>query len=265
MWRTSGALVQNSRYYKIIQRDIWCDRSSGRSLSVWTRRTSTGELLSGTNLDVSREKAHVSQVELETSTSKYIDVPKDTYMMPTAATETKLAECSGKQGSPGPQNDKHDDYYANMGDALRTLREDIPHLFRKELNYSIYRDDIVFKDSRLEFQGIKNYKIIFWSLKFHGQLFFRHMNVEILRIWQPEDYVIKMRWQVNGYPRVWWEAEGRIDGISTYKLDKNGKIYEHSIDNVQLRDPPIENPLLYGMNWIYYPSNQPHSLPMPGS
>jgi hypothetical protein len=74
-----------------------------------------------------------------------------------------------------------------------------------------------------------------------------------------------MRWQVNGYPRVWWEAEGRIDGISTYKLDKAGKIYEHSIDNVQLRDPPIENPLLYGMNWIYYPSNQPHSLPMPGS
>lgn len=129
----------------------------------------------------------------------------------------------------------------------------------------IYRDDIVFKDSRLEFKGIKNYKIICWSLRFHGNLFFKHMHVDIMRIWQPEDYIIKMRWQVNGYPRVWWEAEGRIDGISTYKLDRQGKIYEHSIDNVQLRDPPITNPLLYGMNWVFYPSNHPQSIPMPGS
>lgn len=130
---------------------------------------------------------------------------------------------------------------------------------------SIYREDIVFKDSRLEFRGIKNYKIIFWSLRFHGQLFFKHMHVDILRIWQPEEYIIKMRWQVNGYPRVWWEAEGRIDGISTYKLDKKGKIYEHTVDNVQLRDPPIENPLLYGLNYVLSPSKHPQSIPMPGS
>jgi hypothetical protein len=60
-----------------------------------------------------------------------------------------------------------------------------------------------------------------------------------------------------GIPRVWWEAEGVIDGISTYKLDKKGKIYEHSITNVQLRDPPITNPLLYGLNWVYYPNTEP--------
>jgi hypothetical protein len=168
-------------------------------------------------------------------------------------------DTGGGGDGPGSGDGAEDgaDYYANMGDALRILRDDIPQLFRKELNYSIYRDDVMFTDSRLEFQGIKNYKIIFWSLRFHGQLFFRHMNVDILRIWQPEDYCIKMRWKIVGIPRVWWEAEGVIDGISTYKLDKKGKIYEHSITNVQLRDPPITNPLLYGLNWVYYPNTEP--------
>ena len=32
---------------------------------------------------------------------------------------------------PGKQ--KHPDYYANVGDAIRTLREDIPQLFVKDL------------------------------------------------------------------------------------------------------------------------------------
>lgn len=267
MWRAGGFLIQKSKHSGIFHFRGTCSGSNARLCLDWSKRIGTGELYpSRSLLETTRDGVRDNAVEeLETSTSTNDDVHQDNLQLLLEATETKLAEFSGKQGSPGPENDKNDDYYANMGDALRTLRDDIPQLFRKELNYSIYREDIIFKDSRLEFQGIKNYKIIFWSLRFHGRLFFRHTNVEILRIWQPEDYVIKMRWQVNGYPRVWWEAEGRIDGISTYKLDKKGKIYEHSIDNVQLRDPPITNPLLYGMNWVYYPSNQPHSLPMPGS
>lgn len=32
------------------------------------------------------------------------------------------------------EESKKDDYYANMGDAIRTLREDIPQMFRKDLN-----------------------------------------------------------------------------------------------------------------------------------
>jgi len=47
------------------------------------------------------------------------------------------------------------------------------------------------------------------------------------------------RWTVHGIPRVPWEAEGIFDGVSTYKLDSAGKIFEHSVDNMILRDPPI--------------------------
>jgi hypothetical protein len=75
---------------------------------------------------------------------------------------------------------------------------------------------------------MKNYQTIFWSLRFHGRIFFKSLYVEVRRIWQPSDGVICMRWTVHGVPRVPWEAEGTFDGISQYKLDSEGKIYEHA-------------------------------------
>ena len=67
-------------------------------------------------------------------------------------------------------------------------------------------------------------------------------------------------------PRVWWKAEGVIDGISTYKLDSDGMVYEHFVDNVQLRDPPITNPFLYGLNYVLAPRLQgQNQMPVPGS
>ena len=38
-----------------------------------------------------------------------------------------------------------------------------------------------------------------------------------------------MRWTVRGIPRVPWNAEGVFDGVSTFRLDKSGKIYEHQV------------------------------------
>ena len=39
----------------------------------------------------------------------------------------------------------------------------------------------------------------------------------------------RMRWTVHGIPRVPWDAEGIFDGISTFRLDRKGKIYEHQV------------------------------------
>eukprot|EP00775_Hariotina_reticulata_P003636 gene3636-3897_t len=155
--------------------------------------------------------------------------------------------------------EKSSDYYANVGDAIRTLREDIPLLFERELNYDVYRDDITFRDPRNTFSGIKNYRLIFWSLRFHGRIFFKKLYVEVKRIWQPQDGLICMRWTVHGVPRVPWEAEGTFDGISQYKLDSEGKIYEHAVDNVILRDPPVQGigPLLAGLNLVPGTPQQP--------
>eukprot|EP00262_Sarcandra_glabra_P016724 TRINITY_DN5546_c0_g1_i1.p1 TRINITY_DN5546_c0_g1~~TRINITY_DN5546_c0_g1_i1.p1 ORF type:complete len:294 (+),score=4.50 TRINITY_DN5546_c0_g1_i1:85-882(+) len=139
---------------------------------------------------------------------------------------------------PGPaHNSNKNDFYVNLGSAVRTLREDLPSLFNKELNYDIYRDDITFTDPLNELHGIENYKLIFWALRFHGRIMFREISVEIFRVWQPSENVILIRWNLRGVPRVPWEAKGQFQGTSRYKLDRNGKIYEHKVDNLAFNFP----------------------------
>ncbi|CAH9112700.1 unnamed protein product [Cuscuta epithymum] len=130
------------------------------------------------------------------------------------------------------------DYYLNTGYAIRTLREEYPTLFQKDLTYDIYRDDITYKDPLNTFVGIENYKSIFWALRFHGRIFFRELWVDIVSVWQPAESMIIVRWTVHGIPRVPWECHGRFDGTSEYKLDQKGKIYEHRVHNIALNAPP---------------------------
>lgn len=62
---------------------------------------------------------------------------------------------------------------------------------------------------------------------------------------------------MHGIPRVPWETQGIFDGISEYKLDSEGKIYEHRVTNVQMRDPPFaRSPLSFGLNMIPVPRLQ---------
>lgn len=141
------------------------------------------------------------------------------------------------QAPPGDKKHQNDDFYVNLGLAVRTLREDIPLLFAKDLNYDIYRNDITFVDPLNKFTGIENYKLIFWALRFHGKILFREISLEIFRVWQPSENVILIRWNLRGVPRVPWEAKGQFQGTSRYKLDRNGKIYEHKVDNLAFNFP----------------------------
>ncbi|KAK8451857.1 hypothetical protein SEVIR_5G016300v4 [Setaria viridis] len=128
-------------------------------------------------------------------------------------------------------------YYLNMGYAIRTLREELPDVLYKEPSFDIYRDDIVFKDPLNTFKGLENYKRIFWALRFTGRIFFKALWVDIVSIWQPAENLIMIRWIAHGIPRVPWDGLGRFDGASVYKLDKNGKIYEHKVHNVAMNPP----------------------------
>ncbi|KAJ9168616.1 hypothetical protein P3X46_020116 [Hevea brasiliensis] len=140
-------------------------------------------------------------------------------------------------GYQDEQQHQRDDFYVNLGLAVRTLREDLPLLFTKDLNYDIYRDDITFLDPLNTFAGIEKYKLIFWALRFHGKMLFREISLEVYRIWQPSENVILIRWNLKGVPRVPWEAKGQFQGTSRYKLDRNGKIYEHKVDNLAFNFP----------------------------
>uniref|UniRef100_A0A2P2KWA4 Uncharacterized protein MANES_16G047400 n=1 Tax=Rhizophora mucronata TaxID=61149 RepID=A0A2P2KWA4_RHIMU len=68
-------------------------------------------------------------------------------------------------------------------------------------------------------------------------MLFREISLDICRIWQPSEYAILIRWNLKGVPRVPWEAKGQFQGTSRYKLDRNGKIYEHKVDNLAFNFP----------------------------
>ncbi|KAL8499839.1 hypothetical protein ACS0TY_019725 [Phlomoides rotata] len=135
------------------------------------------------------------------------------------------------------EDGKKQDYYVNTGYAIRTIREEFPELFYKEPSFDIYREDIVFKDPLNTFCGIENYKSIFWALRFNGRIFFKALWVDIISVWQPVENLIMIRWTVHGIPRIPWESRSRFDGTSEYKLDKDGKIYEHKVHNIALNGP----------------------------
>lgn len=160
---------------------------------------------------------------------------------PPTVEKSSGAQDNGPKDAQDKQKEK-DDFYVNLGLAVRTLREDIPQIFTKDLNYDIYRDDITFLDPLNTFSGIEKYKLIFWALRFHGKILFRDISLEVFRIWQPSENVILIRWNLKGVPRVPWEAKGQFQGTSRYKLDRHGKIYEHKVDNLAFNFPQTLRP-----------------------
>jgi len=157
------------------------------------------------------------------------------------------------------------------GVAIRTLRDEFPHVFSRDLSFDIYRDDLVFTDAGGCLPGVPAqavgkdaYRRMFWSLRLHGALFFaRPPLVSILRIWQPRDGMLAVRWSIAAQPRLlssFGADDVHYDGISEYKLDRNGRIYEHRISNV---DWGGQEPLKSRSLAALLASLAPNQLPTP--
>ncbi|KAK7313759.1 hypothetical protein VNO77_38957 [Canavalia gladiata] len=200
-----------------------------------------------------KEKQSIHQTQTLTlssarPTSQFPSLSTDSSALSTLQTSTLAQVAQVNTPTTGSQEDKQqqqqkDEFYLNLGLAVRTLREDMPLIFIEDLNYDIYRDDIVFMDPLNTFAGIDKYKLIFWALRFHGKILFREIALDVYRIWQPSENVILIRWNLRGVPRVPWEAKGEFQGTSRYKLDRNGKIYEHKVDNLAFNFPQSIKPV----------------------
>lgn len=144
-------------------------------------------------------------------------------------------------GPPPPPGGPDNEFYLQCGLAIRTIRDEWPHLFERDLSFQIYRPDIVFTDHvalpgvPATASGVEAYKRVFWSLRLHGALFFTRAHVSILRIWQPRERTLAVRWSIAAQPRLlssFGAEDVHYDGISEYKLDSRGLIYEHAFNNV---------------------------------
>lgn len=110
---------------------------------------------------------------------------------------------------------------------IKTLKEDLPTLFEKDISYDIYTDDIYFKDPVNTFKYKFNYRIIFWTLRFHARLFFTQIYFDVHEVSQLDEDTILAKWTVRGVLRVPWKAGLLFNGYSTYKLNQDNLIYEH--------------------------------------
>lgn len=119
------------------------------------------------------------------------------------------------------------EYQKQVAQALDTLKADLPTLFETDISYDIYTKDVYFQDPVNKFQGKINYRIIFWTLRFHGKLFFTEIFFDLYDVTQTASDTILANWTVRGVLRVPWKARIFFNGYSTYKLDEDGLIYQH--------------------------------------
>ncbi|MEC4815088.1 MAG: DUF2358 domain-containing protein [Scytonema sp. PMC 1069.18] len=119
------------------------------------------------------------------------------------------------------------EYQLQVEQHIETLKQDLPTLFEKDISYDIYTRDIYFQDPVNKFKGKFNYRIIFWTLRFHAQLFFTEIHFDLHEVYQSAQDIILAKWTVSGTLRLPWKAKIFFNGYSTYKLNQDGLIYEH--------------------------------------
>ncbi|MBV9390005.1 MAG: DUF2358 domain-containing protein [Chroococcidiopsidaceae cyanobacterium CP_BM_ER_R8_30] len=119
------------------------------------------------------------------------------------------------------------EYQSQIERVIETLKADLPTLFEKDITYDIYTEDIYFQDPISKFKGKINYRIIFWTLRFHGQLFFTQLYFDLHAVHQEAKDTILATWTVRGTLRVPWKAQIFFNGYSTYTINSEGLIYNH--------------------------------------
>ena len=92
-------------------------------------------------------------------------------------------------------------------EIIQRLKLDLPTLFEKDISYDIYTKDIFFKDPVNTFKWKFNYRIIFWTLRFHGRLFFTELYFDLHDVQQTAKDTILANWTVRGVLRVPWKAK----------------------------------------------------------
>ena len=116
---------------------------------------------------------------------------------------------------------------SQLNRVIKTLKQDLPSLFKQDISYNIYTQNIYFQDPVNKFKGKFNYRIIFWTLRFHAQLFFTQIYFDLHDVKQSDENTILADWTVRGTLRLPWQARIFFNGYSTYKLNQDQLIYEH--------------------------------------
>ncbi|XP_018397927.1 PREDICTED: uncharacterized protein LOC108775949 [Cyphomyrmex costatus] len=164
--------------------------------------------------------------------------------------DTSILKMSSQQS---PQETDGKPSQEQLQSVVDCLNQDLPQLFVKPLNFSIYSDDIVFINNirGVTTRGLNNYVKQLMLVRLVGHIKFAFVKLDIIKItMHPETDTIQVRWRIRGvtgwkvFTMFWkykiWKMQDAIstnqdvwyDGFSTFHVNANGKIYKHIADKM---------------------------------
>ncbi|XP_022113041.2 uncharacterized protein LOC110991825 [Pieris rapae] len=136
--------------------------------------------------------------------------------------------------------------------VFHVLSNNMPELFFKPIDYSIYHPNLVFVNN---IRGVTTVGLIHYVkqvalLRTIGHIKFAYVKLDVMKITaHPEDSTIKMRWRIKGISglkvffmfwkyklwnmkEVFQDQEMWYDGFSTFYVGSDGLIHKHIADKV---------------------------------
>ncbi|MEM8502157.1 MAG: DUF2358 domain-containing protein [Cyanobacteria bacterium P01_D01_bin.1] len=109
-----------------------------------------------------------------------------------------------------------------MSSLVEQLKEDYAR-FPKDQTYSLYAEDVKFKDPLNSFSGVNRYRLMIGFIA----RFFHDIEMELHEIEQSSPSLITLQWTLNMSPPVPWSARLSIPGHTQLGLDPQGLINSH--------------------------------------
>ncbi|NJL23179.1 MAG: DUF2358 domain-containing protein [Leptolyngbyaceae cyanobacterium SM1_3_5] len=106
-------------------------------------------------------------------------------------------------------------------DIVENLREDY-HRFPKNQTYSLYAEDVYFKDPMSQFRGLKLFKGMVKLI----DTFFLNCKMDLHQI-ERSGQEIRMEWTLSWNSPLPWKPFTRVDGWTELKLNEQEKICSH--------------------------------------
>ena len=104
---------------------------------------------------------------------------------------------------------------------LKNIKQDYQQ-FPQNQTYSLYAEDVYFKDPLTEFRGVERYKQM---IGFMSQ-WFLEIQLDLHDISQSEN-TIKTRWTLSWTAPLPWKPRMSIPGWSTLEINSDGLISRH--------------------------------------
>lgn len=159
--------------------------------------------------------------------------------------------CNASQENSDPLEPKNPGPDLDM--VASQLTEDLGNIFMQRQDWALYHKEMVLKDniSGVKVVGLEKYKLCVRMLVMLAHLRLLYVRMSLLSLSKEEEEgVITVRWSIVGlgimrmlfryFPDRLWEkgnmeriAPVYMDGFSTFYVDSNSKIYQHTVDRVR--------------------------------